>query len=77
MSTSRVDAKRRVVLPRVRPGEVFEIQQQAEGRFLLTRLEVPVPSEPMNREACVEAIEAAPLELRMGWEVLRSLTREP
>ena len=76
MSTSTVDAKKRIVLPGGRPGDVFDIQQQAEGRFLLIRLEKPEPTERMSRQACIEAMRKAPLRLTMSWEKLRELTRE-
>jgi len=77
MSTSTVDSKKRIVLPNGRPGDVFDIQQQAEGRFLLIRLEKPERAEGMNRRACMEAMRKAPLRPTMTWEKLRELTREP
>ena len=77
MSTSKVDTKKRIVLPVGRPGDVFDIQQQAEGRFLLIRLEKPERSERMTKKACMEALRKAPLRPTMPWEKLRELTREP
>ena len=77
MSISTVDAKKRIVLPSVRPGDVFDIQQQAEGRFLLVRLEKPEHAARMSRKACMEAMRKAPLQPTMTWEKLRELTREP
>jgi hypothetical protein len=77
MSLSTVDSKKRIVLPDGRPGDVFDIQQQAEGRFLLIRLEQPERTERMSREACIEAMRKAPLQPTMPWEKLRALTREP
>ncbi len=78
MSTSTVDTKKRIVLPGGRPGDVFDIQQQEEGRFLLIRLEKPPErSERMSRRACMEAMRKAPLRPTMTWEKLRELTREP
>lgn len=77
MSISKVDAKKRIVLPDGRPGEVFDIQQQAEGRFLLVRLEKPECAERMSRKTCTEAMRKAPLQPTMTWENLRQLTREP
>ena len=77
MSTSKVDTKKRIVLPGGRPGDVFDIQQQAEGRFLLIRLEKPERSERMTKKACREALRKAPLRPTMPWEKLRELTREP
>lgn len=77
MSTYTVDTKKRILLPGGRPGDVFDIQQQAEGRFLLIRLEKPEPSGHLSRKACMEAMRKAPLQLTMTWEKLRDLTREP
>jgi hypothetical protein len=76
MSISTVDAKKRIVLPGGRPGDVFDIQQQAEGRFLLIRLEKPERTERMSKKACMEAMCKAPLRPTMTWEKLRELTRE-
>ena len=77
MGTYTVDTKKRILLPGGRPGDVFDIQQQAEGRFLLIRLEKPERSEHMSKKACMEAMRKAPLRLTMTWEKLRDLTREP
>jgi bifunctional DNA-binding transcriptional regulator/antitoxin component of YhaV-PrlF toxin-antitoxin module len=77
MSTSKVDSKKRIVLPHSKPGDVFEIQQQAEGRLLLVRLEKPVPAERMSRKACLDAMQNAPLRPTIPWDRLRQLTREP
>ena len=77
MSTSKVDSKKRIVLPGGQPGDVFDIQQQAEGRFLLVRLEKPVCAERMSKSACMEAMHKAPLRPTIRWEKLRELTREP
>jgi len=77
MSTSKVDTKKRIVLPGGRPGDVFDIQQQTEGRFLLIRLEKPERSERMSKKACLEAMRKAPLRPTLTWEKLRELTREP
>ena len=77
MSTCKVDTKKRIVLPACRPGDVFDIQQQAEGRFLLNRLEKPERAEHMSKRACMEAMHKAPLQPTMTWEKLRELSREP
>jgi hypothetical protein len=76
MSISTVDSKKRIVLQDGRPGDVFDIQQQAEGRFLLIRLEKPERAERMTRRACMKAMRKAPLRPTMTWEKLRKLTRE-
>jgi hypothetical protein len=77
MSISTVDSKKRIVLQDGRPGDVFDIQQQAEGRFLLVRLEKPERGARITEKACAEAMRKAPLRLTMTWEKLRRLTREP
>lgn len=77
MSTSRVDAKKRIVLPGERPGEVFDIQRQAEGRYILVRLEKPEQPERISKAASLKAMGEAPLRPVMTWEELRELTREP
>jgi hypothetical protein len=77
MSTSTVDTKKRIVLPGGRPGDVFDIQQQADGRLLLVRLEKPERADRMSRATCVKAMRKAPLRPTLPWEKLRKLTREP
>ena len=77
MSTTIADAKKRIVLPSARSGDVFDVQKQAEGRFLIVRLERPEPTGRKNRRECLRAIAAAPLRPKMTWEALRQLTREP
>ncbi len=41
------DAKKRVVLPMVKPGDRFDVQVAGEGQILITRLE-PVPGGPVK-----------------------------
>jgi hypothetical protein len=77
MTISTADAKRRVVLPTARPGDVFDIQSQGEGRLLLVRLERPEPGPKMSMARCLDAIAAAPLRPTMTWDSLKALTREP
>ena len=77
MSTSKVDSKKRLVLPDGQPGDVFDIQRQAEGCYLLVRLEKPERSIRLNRETCLDAMSESPLQPTMTWEELRDLTRKP
>ena len=77
MAISTADAKRRIVLPAARPGDVFDIQSQGEGRLLLVRLEPPKPEPKMSMARCLEAIAAAPLQPKMTWDSLKAVTREP
>jgi len=75
--TTKTDSKKRVVLPRAKPGESYDVQEQGEGRYLLVRLERPEPRPRMTREECLRALDEHPLRLRMSWDELRRLTREP
>lgn len=75
--TVKTDTKKRVVLPEAKPGEVYDIQEQGEGRYLLVRLERPEPRGSLSREECLQAIDRRPLRPGMSWEELRLLTREP
>ena len=77
MTTTTVDAKKRVVLPATEPGDVYEVQTLGEGRLLLVRQQRPAAAPRMSRSRCLAAIAAAPLRPTVSWEVLRSLTREP
>lgn len=77
MPISTVDAKRRVILRTARPGDVFDIQSQGEGRLLLVRLEPPTPGPRMSMARCLEAIAAAPLRPKMTSDSLKAVTREP
>lgn len=74
---TRADSKKRVVLPRAETGDVFEVHDQGEGRYLLVRLQRPEPKRAMSREDCLRAMDERPLRLRMNWEELQRLTREP
>lgn len=77
MAMSTADAKRRVVLPAARPGDVFDIQNQGEGRLLLVRLEPPKAEARMSKTRSLEAMAAAPLRPKMTWDFLKAETREP
>ncbi len=75
--TVTADAKKRVIIGRAHPGDVFDVQEQGEGRFLLVRLEKPDPPENISHSACLRAIEENPLGIELSWDELRRITREP
>ena len=77
MSISTADAKKRVVLPKARPGDVFDVRSQTEGQYLLVRLERPEPGAHRSRKDCLRAIAQSPLKMKMDWNQLKGLTREP
>ncbi len=65
------------MLPHAKPGEVYDVQEQGDGRYLLVRVERPEPRPPMSRAECLRAMDDHPLRLGMSWEELRRRTREP
>ncbi|HSL83438.1 MAG TPA: hypothetical protein VLF66_11725 [Thermoanaerobaculia bacterium] len=71
---TEADSSGRVVLPGAEPGDVYEVQEQGKGRYLLVRLQ---SKTKMSREECLRAIDDHPLHFRMTWEELVRLTREP
>jgi len=75
--TTTADSKKRIVLPTAKPGDVFDVQRQGEGHFMLVRLARPEPQARLTQAQCLRAIAAAPLLPRMDWQTLRKLTREP
>jgi hypothetical protein len=77
MAISTADKKRRVVIPAARPGDVFDVHPQGEGRVLLVRLVRPQTQARMSRDECLRAMAAAPLRPEIEWNELRRLTREP
>jgi hypothetical protein len=77
MPVSTADAKRRIVLPHAKPGDVFEVRTLEEGRVLLVRLEPSASAPRMSRSRSLAAMTAAPLEPKLRWEELRAITREP
>lgn len=77
MAIMRADAKKRVVIPGARPGDVFEVDSTGEGRYTLVRLERSDDRPRPSRDAAVRAIAESPLTPGLPWEELREVTREP
>lgn len=77
MPITTADNKKRVVIPIARPGDIFDVQQQSEGRLLLVRLVNPRPKSRMSKAESLRAISSSPLRPKLRWNELRRLTREP
>jgi hypothetical protein len=76
--TAIADAKRRVVVPGAKPGDVFACERRGENHFLLVRLAAPPPkAKKMTRAQVRRAIKNSKMKFDMTWEELRALTREP
>ena len=75
--TITADSKKRVVIPWVKPGDVFACEQQDENHFHLARLNPPSPVKKMTRAQVLRAIKNSKMSPMMPWDELRKLTREP
>jgi hypothetical protein len=75
--TIKVDSKRRIVLPRAKPGEIYDVQELEKGRHLVVRLEPSEPKSPLGRHECLRAMDEHPLQIAPSWDELRRMTREP
>ena len=77
MATVRADSRKRVVIPGAVPGDVYDIQPEGDARYVLVRLYRPDPVPKKSVEECLEAMSQMPLRMKLSWEELRRLTREP
>lgn len=75
--TVTADAKKRVVVPGAKPGDVFACEQQDENHFLLVRLAAPPAPVKKTRAEVRRAIKNSKLKFDATWEELRAITREP
>ena len=75
MVVARADSKRRLVIPGVKPGDVFDVQRRGDDQHLLVRLRPVETSSPKSQEECLEAMSQAPLHSTLSWDQLRRLTR--
>ena len=77
MGIVRADAKRRVVIPGAKPGDVFDVQREGDERYVFARLHRPSTPPGKSREECLEAMSRSPLSMALSWEQLRRRTRGP
>lgn len=75
--TITADSKKRVVIPWVKPGDVFACEQQDENRFSLVRLQPAPPPAKKTKAEVRLAIKNSKLIFDVTWDELRALTREP
>jgi len=75
--TITADSKKRVVIPWVKPGDVFACEQQDEKHFHLARLNPPPPRKKKTKAEIRHAILHSKMKFDMTWEELRAMTREP
>jgi len=70
-------SKKRIVLPDVQPGDVYDVQRRPDGAYVLVKLRRPEPRTRLSKEECLAAMAARPIEMSMSWQELASQTREP
>jgi hypothetical protein len=75
--TVTADAKKRVVVPGAKPGDVFACEQQDEDHFVLVRLVKPPRPVRRTRAEVRRALKKSKLRFDVTWNELRTLTREP
>ena len=74
--TITADSKKRVVIPWVKPGDVFACEQRDENHFSLARLNPPPPRKKKTKAEIRHAILHSKMKPTMSWDELRKLTRE-
>jgi len=74
---SKADQKRRITLPRAEPGDVYDIQCVAEGRYHLVKLVQPNALKTSSRTEVLRRLDERPLAPALSWKELKRLTREP
>jgi hypothetical protein len=75
--TITADSKKRVVIPWVKPGDVFACEKQDENHFRLARLNPPQQPRKLTKAQVRRAIKNSKMKFDMTWDELRELTREP
>ena len=53
---TEVDNHKRVVLPGAEPGDIYDVREEGEGCYLLTRLQRTTPKDKTSREDCLRAM---------------------
>ena len=76
MSTIIADQKKRVVLPNARPGDVFAVNQDQAGRWILVRLLPEKPKRRLLSSQVANAMRETPLHPTLSWKQLKRTTRE-
>lgn len=75
MSTIIADQKKRVVLPDARPGDVFAVNQDPAGRWILVRLLPEKLKRRLQAKQVANAMRASPLQPTLSWRQLKRATR--
>jgi len=74
--TVTADAKKRVVVPGVAPGDVFACEQTEQG-LLLRRIYRHPAQKKLTKAEALKTIRPWRFKPAMNWEELRAITREP
>jgi hypothetical protein len=77
MTTVTSDENQRIRLGDIGPQEVFQVTRPDADHWLLARLHAPAPPRRMTRPEVKQALREHLLRMKMTWEELRAITREP
>lgn len=75
--TITADSKKRVVIPWVKPGDVFNCEQHDDNHYSLAKLQLPPPPKKKTRAEVRRALKNSKLKFDVTWNELRAMTREP
>ncbi len=70
------DSKKRVVIPWVKPGDVFSCKKEDENHFSFARLQPPPPAKKKTKAEVRRAILRSKMKFDLTWEELRAMTRD-
>ena len=68
------DAKKRVLLPSVKPGQVFDYEADAQGKVVLTPL-APVERKKKTKAEINKALDNLGVTVLKNWDELKKETR--
>jgi hypothetical protein len=77
MTTVASDEEQRVRLADIGPQQLFQVTRPDTNHWPLTRLQSPAAAKRMTRAEVREALIEHSLRMKMTWEELRAMTREP
>ncbi|HOW66338.1 MAG TPA: hypothetical protein P5186_25350 [Candidatus Paceibacterota bacterium] len=75
MNAVKVDAAKRIRLPRLRPGDFYEPDYLGPEEILLHRVPEPKRKVPMTKAEVLSAIDKSRLKFTVSWDELREETR--
>ena len=75
MNAVKVDAAKRIRLPRLRPGDYYQPDYLGAEEILLRRVPEPKRKVKMTKAEALAALERSRLKFNVSWDELRQETR--